>query len=90
MSQDDTVPISVLALRAEDYSTDGKYVILSLATKYSAAERKYAVPVECFHDLIVDLRRLNAAVISPPIESRIQPAVVTDSADEQARSTIMA
>ena len=88
MSQDNT--ISVLALRAEDYSPDGKYIVLSLVTKYSAAERKYAVPVECFHDLIVDIRRLNAAASSPQIEPTIQPAVVTDPADDQNRLTVAA
>jgi hypothetical protein len=89
MGHDNAIPISVVALRAEDYSPDGKHIILSLTTKYSAAERKYAVPVECFHDLIVDLRRLNAA--SPPvIEPPVQPADATDLADGQNRLTIAA
>jgi hypothetical protein len=52
------LPVSVVALRAE--ACDGTSVIISLATKYSGAERVYSVPLECFHDLIVDLRRLNA------------------------------
>jgi len=52
------LPLSVVALRAE--ACDGKSVIISLSTKYSGAERVYSVPLECFHDLIVDLRRLNA------------------------------
>jgi hypothetical protein len=52
------LPVSVVALRAE--ACDGKSVIISLATKYSSAERVYSVPLECFHDLTVDLRRLNA------------------------------
>jgi hypothetical protein len=54
------VPISVVALRAESYAADRNAVVISLRTKYSTAERKYSVPVECFHDLIVDLHRLNA------------------------------
>ena len=57
----EAVPISVVALRAESYSADGDIIVVSLRTKYSAAERKYYIPVECFHDLIVDLRRLSSS-----------------------------
>jgi hypothetical protein len=89
MGHDNAIPISVVALRAEDYSPDGKHIILSLTTKYSAAERKYAVPVECFQDLIVDLRRLNAA-IPAAIEPSVQPADATDLSDSQNRLTIAA
>lgn len=89
MGHDNAIPISVVALRAEDYSPDRKHIILSLTTKYSAAERKYTVPVECFQDLIVDLRRLNAA--SPAaIEPSVQPADATDLSDSQNRLTIAA
>ena len=56
------VPVSVVALRAESYSADGDNIVISLRTKYSTAERRYSVPVECFRDLIVDLHRLNAAL----------------------------
>ena len=62
MSQDEkeSIPVSVIALRADAYSPDGN-VVISLRTKFSSAERKYSVPIECFHDLIVDLQRLNAS-----------------------------
>ncbi len=60
MSQDEILPVSVVALRAESYSADGN-VIISLRTTFSKAERKYSVPIECFHDFIVDLQRLNAS-----------------------------
>ncbi|MGA9202045.1 MAG: hypothetical protein WBZ67_16280, partial [Pseudolabrys sp.] len=53
------IPVGIVALRAE--ACDGKSVIISLTTKYSSAERVYSVPLECFHDLVVDLRRLNAS-----------------------------
>ena len=56
----DAFPISVVALRAEGYTSDGKNVIISLTTKYSVAERKYSIPVECVADFIADLNRLNA------------------------------
>jgi len=51
-------PVSVVALRAESRSVDGKNIVISLRTKYSTAERKYVVPLECFQDFIVDLQRL--------------------------------
>ena len=91
MSEDKIIPISVIALRADDYSLDGKDVIISLTTKYSAAERKYSVPVECFHDLIVDLQRLNAAAAATtPMEAPIQPDVAPNPADDLNRLTISA
>ena len=74
MIQDKTTPISVAALRADDYSPDGKNVIISLTTTYSTAERKYSVPIECFQDLIVDLHRLNAATSALSVETPVQPA----------------
>ena len=90
MSQDKTSSISVIAFRADEYSADGKNVIISLTTKYSAAERKYSVPIECFRDLIVDLQRLNAAASSTSIETPIQPAVASTRADDSNRMTIAA
>lgn len=71
MTQDEkgAIPVSVVALRAVVYDPDGN-VIISLRTKFSSAERKYSVPIECFHDLIVDLQRLNA---SQPNQQPIHP-----------------
>ena len=65
MSQDD-LPVSVVALRAESYSPDGN-VVISLRTTFSRAERKYSVPLECFHDLVIDLERLNANKAGEPL-----------------------
>ena len=59
MSQNSAV--SVVAFRAERYSPDGKSILISFRTKFSTAERKYWVPVECFRDFVVDLQRLNAS-----------------------------
>jgi len=69
MSQDEkeSLPVSVIALRADAYSTDGN-VVISLRTKYSSAERKYSVPIGCFHDFIVDLQRLNGSRAREPSE----------------------
>ena len=72
MSQDETLPVSVIALRAEGYSSDRTCVIISLRTKFSSAERKYSVPLECFHDLIVDLQRLNASAGNKPNRASFQ------------------
>ena len=88
MSEDKTIPISIIALRADDYSPDGKNIIIALTTKYSTAERKYSVPVECFHDLIVDLQRLSAAASATSIETPIQPAVTPNPADDLSPLTI--
>jgi hypothetical protein len=72
-----TLPVSIVALRAECCSSDGNLVI-SLRTKFSSAERKYSVPLECFLDLIVDLQRLNA---SKTTESLIQPKATSVAAE---------
>lgn len=82
MNQDKTIAISVTALRAEDYSPDGKNIIVSIMTRYSTAERRYSVPVECFYDLITDLQRLNAAAGAKAIEAPIQPAIAPEAIDD--------
>jgi hypothetical protein len=84
MSQADRNPISVIALRADDFSPDGRHVIISLATKFSATERVYSVPVECLRDLVLDLRRLNAAASVIPIGPPGQPADASPSAHDPA------
>jgi hypothetical protein len=33
---------------------NGRQVFISLRTKFSSAERKYSVPLECFRDLIAE------------------------------------
>ncbi len=62
MTDDNALPIGVTALRADSYSPGSKSVIVSVKTKYSNVERKYSVPVDCFYDLIADLKRLNASI----------------------------
>jgi hypothetical protein len=88
MSQD--IPISVIALRASDYSPDGKTVTISLTTKYSAAERKYSIPFECLRDLIVDLQRLNAVAKAASIEAPIQPTVAPNRVNDSNKSKVTA
>jgi hypothetical protein len=78
MSQDETLSVSVVALRAEGYSSDGNSVIISLRTKFSSAERKYSVPLECFHDLIVDLQRLNTNKSAEPSIQPEEPLIAAE------------
>ena len=81
MKQEDTVPVSIVALRADAYSSDRTAVIISLTTKFSTAERKYAVPLACLHDLIVDLQRLNAESEASTTEPASEPTVTPVVAD---------
>jgi len=70
------LPVSAVALRAESYSAADDSIVISIRTRYSTAERTYSVPVECFQDLIVDLRRLSLSAPTAPCEkadSKIEP-----------------
>src|SRR6187399_3066219 len=70
------VSVSVVAVRAESYSAADNSIVISLRTKYSTAERTYAVPVECLQDLIVDLRRLSLstrAALCEKADSQTEP-----------------
>ncbi len=60
MTEGKTLPIDVIVFRADDYSPDSKNIIISLMTKFSNAEQKYSVPIDCLYDFIADVRRLNA------------------------------
>lgn len=81
MSQDNTLPIDVTALRASDYTPDGKNVIISMSMQYSA-ERTLSVPVECLYGLIADLQKLNSAKgvtpIKPPEQAVATPQPAKD------------
>ena len=70
----ETAAVTVVAFRAESYSSDGKNLITSLRTKYTSAERKYSVPLECLKDLLVDLQRLQASKLEHLAESLDQDA----------------
>jgi len=74
MKEDKLPPIGVAALRAEDYSADGREIIVSVTTKYSASQRRYSVPIGCFDDFIVDLQRLHSYRKLMSTEVSIQPA----------------
>jgi hypothetical protein len=72
---DETNWITVIGIRANGYSPDGKNINISLTTKYSAAERRYSVPIECFRDLVLDLQRLNTGASGAPTETVVQPDI---------------
>jgi len=59
----------VVAFRAESYPPDGKNLAISLRTKYSSAERRYSVPLECLRDLLVDLQRLRTSKLEHSAEN---------------------
>jgi hypothetical protein len=75
----DKIPSAVTALGVEDYSSDGKNIIILV--RYEDTERKYAVPVECFYDLIVGLQGLATKSIKS-IDTSIQPMVAPKSAEK--------
>ena len=83
-------PINVIDIRAHEYSLDGKNIIISLATKYSAERRTYAVPVECLHDLISDLRTLKQTfdeATAEPADEPSQQAPAPSQASGQTTSS---
>jgi hypothetical protein len=60
MNQNKEIPIAVVDFRADDYSPDGKSVIVSLTTKYSAQRRTYSLPLPCLYAFIADLQKLQS------------------------------
>jgi len=79
-------PISVIDIRAHEYTPDGKGIIVSLATKYSAERRDYSVPVECLYNLISDLRTLKPpsdGAAPAPADEPLQQAPAPSQASGQ-------
>lgn len=87
MSYEKPTPVSVTALRAEEYSDEGRSLIISLTTKHSAAERRYSVPLECFSDLIGDLKRLQASQDVGPPTSEIHDTAPENRSPEEAEQS---
>ena len=67
MTERKTIPIDVTDFRAESYSPDGKNIIVSLATKYSAERRTYSLPLASFDSFITDLQNLRSG--KRPVET---------------------
>src|SRR5262245_50164951 len=66
MNESKAPPIAATDLRAERYSPDGKTIVVSLATKYSAERRSYSLPVTCLYGFIADLQKLQSTGASQP------------------------
>jgi hypothetical protein len=69
MTERKTIPIDVTDFRAESYSPDGKNIIVSLATKYSAERRTYSLPVASLSSFITDPQKLQSAKRTEPVET---------------------
>ena len=67
MTESKTIPIDVTDFKAESYSPDGKNIIVSLTTKYSAERRTYSLPVTSLYSFITDLQNLQSA--KRPVET---------------------
>lgn len=91
MQQSRTPPIAAIDIRAHEYSSDGKSVIISLATKYAAERRKYSVPVESLYELLSDLRTLKRPSDDAPAAvdkaARADPSEPADEASGQKTTT---
>lgn len=58
MSESKAPPIAIVDFRAEQYSPDGKAIVVSFATAESAERRSYALPVQSLYGFIADLQKL--------------------------------
>jgi hypothetical protein len=81
MNPSKPLPIDAIDFRADSYTPDGKNVIVSLATKYSAEPRLYALPVACLYSFITDLQKLKSPSPTQPADA---PAPQTKSPPTQA------
>jgi hypothetical protein len=88
MQQSKTPPIRAIDLRADNYSPDGKNIIISFATKYVAERRIYSVPVECLNEFIADLQKLKSPTGTTSINTSRQPAAAQTPEKELNRITV--
>ena len=88
MQQSKTPPIRAIDLRADNYSPDGKNIIISFATKYVAERRIYSVPVECLNVFIADLQKLKSPTGTTSINTSRQPAAAQTPEKELNRITV--
>ena len=88
MQQSKTPPIRAIDLKADNYSPDGKNIIISFATKYVAERLLYSVPVECLNEFIADLEKLKPPTGSTSINASHQPAAAQKPQKELNRITV--
>jgi hypothetical protein len=80
MNQSKTPPIDAIDFRADSYSPDGKSIIVSLATKYSAERQSYSLPVASLYGFIADLQKLQSP---SPTQPTAPPTPVSKTATPQ-------
>src|SRR5262249_55131485 len=74
MSNLNLPPIDIVDFKAERYSPDGKAIVVSFATKYSAERRSYALPVQSLYGFIADLKKWQGpSVPAPAPDARATP-----------------
>jgi hypothetical protein len=61
MPESKAPPVAIVDFRAEQYSPDGKAIVVSFTTAESAERRSYALPVQSLYGFIADLQKLPAA-----------------------------
>src|SRR5262245_30206231 len=54
-------PVAILDFRAEQYSPDGKAIVVSFATTESAERLSYTLPIQSPYGFIADLQKLPSA-----------------------------
>ena len=61
MPESKTPPVAIVDFRAEQYSPDGKAIVVSFTTSESAERRSYTLPVQSLYGFIADLQKLPSA-----------------------------
>src|SRR5262245_18038994 len=61
MPESKTPPVAIVDFKAEQYSPDGKAIVVSFATTDSAERRSYTLPVQSLYGFIADLQKLPPA-----------------------------
>ena len=101
MPESKAPPVAIVDFRAEQYSPDGKAIVVSFATAESAERRLYALPVQSLYGFIADLQKLPsasqaaqtaAAPSAPPAPSPISSAarIAPDRVEVKVPSKCMA
>jgi hypothetical protein len=88
MNQSNTSPIDATDLRADNYSPDGKNIIVSLATKYSAERQSYSLPVASLYGFIADLQKLQSRSPTQPVAIASEPTTSQTAAKDPNRINI--
>src|SRR5262245_45444277 len=86
--------VAIVDFKAEQYSPDGKAIVVSFATAESAERRLYALPVQSLYGFIADLPKLpsagrpTAATPSAPPAPQVGPAPAPPTPSSQVQVTV--